>query len=129
MKKALITGITRQNSAYPAELLNKGYEVHGIKRRVSFFDTDLIDHLYRDPHESDMRLFLHYDDLTASSSLIRIIQQVQPDEIYNLPAQSPVAVSFEEPEYTANTDALGTLCILEAIRTHGLEKKTRFCQK
>eukprot|EP01036_Dinobryon_divergens_P061039 gene61039-81385_t len=129
MKKALITGITGQDGAYLAELLlNKGYKVHGIKRRSSFFNTDRIDHLYRDPHESGVRLFLHYGDLTDSSSLIRIIQQVQPDEIYNLAAQSHVAVSFEEPEYTANTDALGALRILEAIRILGLEKKTRFYQ-
>jgi GDPmannose 4,6-dehydratase len=130
MKKiALITGITGQDGSYLAEfLLEKGYEVHGIKRRTSLFNTDRIDHLYRDPHESDVRLFLHHGDLTDSSCLIRIIQQVQPDEIYNLAAQSHVAVSFEEPEYTANSDALGTLRILEAIRILGLEKKTRFYQ-
>lgn len=128
-KIALITGITGQDGAYLAEfLLNKGYVVHGIKRRASLFNTDRIDHLYRDVHEKDVRLFLHYGDLTDSSSLIRIIQQVQPDEIYNLAAQSHVAVSFEEPEYTANSDALGALRILEAIRTLGLERKTRFYQ-
>ncbi len=130
MKKiALITGITGQDGSYLAELLlNKGYEVHGIKRRTSLFNTDRIDHLYRDPHEKDVRLFLHHGDLTDSSSLIRIIQQVQPHEIYNLAAQSHVAVSFEEPEYTANSDALGALRILEAIRILGMEKKTRFYQ-
>ncbi|HGX93492.1 MAG TPA: GDP-mannose 4,6-dehydratase [Candidatus Tenderia sp.] len=129
MKKALITGITGQDGAYLAEfLLNKGYEVHGIKRRTSLFNTDRIDHLYRDPHEKDVRFFLHHGDMTDSSSLLRIIQQVQPDEIYNLAAQSHVAVSFEEPEYTANSDALGTLRVLEAIRILGLEKKTRFYQ-
>ena len=129
MKKALITGITGQDGAYLAEfLLNKGYEVHGIKRRTSLFNTDRIDHLYQDPHEQDVRFFLHHGDMTDSSSLLRIIQQVQPDEIYNLAAQSHVQVSFEEPEYTANSDALGTLRILEAIRILGLEKKTRFYQ-
>ena len=129
MKKALITGITGQDGAYLAEfLLDKGYEVHGIKRRTSLFNTDRIDHLYQDPHERDRRFILHHGDLTDSSSLLRIIQQVQPDEIYNLAAQSHVAVSFEEPEYTANSDALGTLRILEAIRILGLEKKTRFYQ-
>ena len=130
MKKiALITGITGQDGSYLAELLlSKGYEVHGIKRRTSLFNTDRIDHLYRDPHEKGVRLFLHHGDLTDSSSLIRIIQQVQPDEIYNLAAQSHVAVSFEEPEYTANSDALGSLRILEAIRILGMEKKTRFYQ-
>lgn len=128
-KIALITGITGQDGAYLAEiLLKKGYEVHGIKRRTSLFNTDRIDHLYRDPHEEDVRLFLHHGDLTDSSSLVRVIQQVQPDEIYNLAAQSHVAVSFEEPEYTANSDALGALRILEAIRILGLEKKTRFYQ-
>lgn len=128
-KKALITGITGQDGSYLAELLmSKGYEVHGIKRRTSLFNTDRIDHLYRDPHEEDVRLFLHHGDLTDSSSLIRIIQQVQPDEIYNLAAQSHVAVSFEEPEYTANSDALGALRILEAIRILEMEKKTRFYQ-
>jgi len=129
MKKALITGITGQDGAYLAEfLLDKGYEVHGIKRRSSLFNTDRIDHLYQDPHESDRRFILHHGDLTDSTSLIRVIQQVQPDEIYNLAAQSHVAVSFEEPEYTANSDALGALRLLEAIRILGLEKKTRFYQ-
>lgn len=129
MRKALITGITGQDGAYLAEfLLNKNYEVHGIKRRTSLFNTDRIDHLYQDPHEKHRRLVLHYGDMTDSSSLIRVIQQVQPDEIYNLAAQSHVAVSFEEPEYTANSDALGTLRLLEAIRILGLEKKTRFYQ-
>lgn len=128
-KVALITGVTGQDGAYLAEfLLNKGYTVHGIKRRTSLFNTDRIDHLYQDPHESDRRFILHHGDLTDSSSLIRIIQQVRPDEIYNLAAQSHVAVSFEEPEYTANSDALGALRILEAIRILGLEKKTRFYQ-
>ncbi len=128
-KIALITGITGQDGAYLAEfLLNKGYEVHGIKRRTSLFNTDRIDHLYQDPHETERKFILHHGDLTDSSSLIRIIQQVQPDEIYNLAAQSHVAVSFEEPEYTANSDALGSLRILEAIRILGLEKKTRFYQ-
>ncbi|ROR35142.1 GDP-mannose 4,6-dehydratase [Inmirania thermothiophila] len=128
-KKALITGVTGQDGAYLAEfLLGKGYEVHGVKRRTSLFNTDRIDHLYRDPHEEGVRFFLHHGDMTDSSSLIRIIQQVQPDEIYNLAAQSHVAVSFEEPEYTADSDALGTLRILEAIRILGLEKKTRFYQ-
>jgi GDPmannose 4,6-dehydratase len=130
MKKvALITGITGQDGSYLAEfLLNKGYEVHGIKRRTSLFNTDRIDHLYQDPHEKDRRFILHHGDLTDSSSLVRIIQQTQPDEIYNLAAQSHVAVSFEEPEYTANSDALGALRLLEAIRILGLEKKTRFYQ-
>lgn len=129
MKKALITGITGQDGAYLAELLlEKGYEVHGIKRRTSLFNTDRIDHLYQDPHDSDRRFILHHGDLTDSSSLMRIIQQVRPDEIYNLAAQSHVAVSFEEPEYTANSDALGALRVLEAIRNLGLEKKTRFYQ-
>ena len=128
-KIALITGVTGQDGAYLAEfLLGKGYEVHGIKRRTSLFNTDRIDHLYQDPHEQGRRFILHHGDLTDSSSLIRIIQQVQPDEIYNLAAQSHVAVSFEEPEYTANSDALGALRILEAIRILGLEKKTRFYQ-
>src|SRR5512141_1996782 len=128
-KKALITGITGQDGAYLAEfLLGKGYEVHGIKRRASSFNTDRIDHLYRDPHESGVRLKLHYGDLTDATNLIRVVQQVQPDEIYNLAAQSHVAVSFETPEYTANADALGTLRLLEAIRILGLEKKTRFYQ-
>ncbi|QND21372.1 GDP-mannose 4,6-dehydratase [Rhizobium leguminosarum bv. viciae] len=127
MKRALITGITGQDGSYLAELLiEKGYEVHGIKRRTSLFNTDRIDHLYQDPHDTNRRLVLHYGDMTDSSSLVRIIQQVQPDEIYNLAAQSHVAVSFEEPEYTANSDALGALRILEAIRILGLEKKTRF---
>ena len=128
-KIALITGVTGQDGAYLAEfLLNKNYEVHGIKRRTSLFNTDRIDHLYQDPHEKNRRFTLHYGDMTDSSSLTRIIQQVQPDEIYNLAAQSHVAVSFEEPEYTANSDALGALRILEAIRILGLEKKTRFYQ-
>jgi GDPmannose 4,6-dehydratase len=129
MKKALITGITGQDGAYLAELLlAKGYEVHGIKRRASSFNTDRIDHLYQDPHESERRLVLHYGDLTDATNLIRILQQVQPDEIYNLGAQSHVQVSFETPEYTANSDAMGTLRLLEAIRILGLEKKTRFYQ-
>ncbi|OIR06772.1 GDP-mannose 4,6-dehydratase [mine drainage metagenome] len=130
MKKiALITGITGQDGAYLAEfLLDKGYEVHGIKRRSSLFNTDRIDHLYEDPHVPDRRFFLHHGDMTDSSSLIRIIGQVRPDEIYNLAAQSHVAVSFEEPEYTADSDALGALRLLEAIRILGLEKKTRFYQ-
>ncbi|WP_413430191.1 GDP-mannose 4,6-dehydratase [Synechococcus sp. Cu2B8-bc1011] len=128
-KKALITGITGQDGSYLAELLlEKGYEVHGIKRRASSFNTTRIDHLYQDPHEDDPRLVLHYGDLTDSSNLIRIIQQVQPDEIYNLGAQSHVAVSFEAPEYTANSDALGTLRILEAVRMLGLTEKTRIYQ-
>ncbi len=128
-KVALITGVTGQDGSYLAELLlQKGYEVHGIKRRASLFNTNRIDHLYQDPHEEKPRFILHYGDMTDSSSLIRIIQQVQPDEIYNLAAQSHVAVSFEEPEYTANSDALGALRILEAIRILGLEKKTRFYQ-
>lgn len=128
-KVALITGITGQDGAYLAELLlEKGYVVHGIKRRTSMFNTDRIDHLYKDRHEDDVRFFLHHGDMTDSSSLIRIIKQVQPDEIYNLAAQSHVAVSFEEPEYTANSDALGVLRILEAIRILGLEKKSRFYQ-
>src|SRR5450756_1408548 len=128
-KVALITGITGQDGAYLAELLlKKGYVVHGIKRRSSLFNTDRIDHLYQDPHVEHQRFKLHYGDLTDSSSLVRIIQQTQPDEIYNLAAQSHVAVSFETPEYTANTDGIGTLRILEAIRILGLEKKTRFYQ-
>lgn len=128
-KRALITGVTGQDGAYLAEfLLGKGYEVHGLKRRASLFNTARIDHLYQDRHEKDVRFFLHHGDMTDSSSLIRIIQQVQPDEIYNLAAQSHVAVSFEEPEYTANSDALGVLRLLEAIRILGLEKKTRFYQ-
>src|SRR5687767_3996593 len=129
MKKALITGITGQDGAYLAELLlAKGYEVHGVKRRTSLFNTDRIDHLYQDPHEKGVRFVLHHGDMTDGSSLTRIIQQVLPDEIYNLAAQSHVAVSFEEPEYTANSDALGPLRILEAMRILGLEKKTRFYQ-
>lgn len=129
MKKALITGVTGQDGSYLASLLlEKGYEVHGIKRRSSIFNTDRIDHLYQDPHDQDRRFILHYGDMTDSSSLVRIMQQVQPDEVYNLAAQSHVAVSFEEPEYTANSDALGALRILEAIRILKLEKKTRFYQ-
>lgn len=128
-KKALITGITGQDGAYLAEfLLHKGYEVHGIKRRSSLFNTARIDHLYQDPHQEGRRFFLHHGDLTDSTNLIRIIQQVRPDEIYNLAAQSHVQVSFDTPEYTANVDALGTLRILEAIRILGLEKKSRFYQ-
>lgn len=128
-KVALITGVTGQDGAYLAELLlRKGYDVHGIKRRTSLFNTDRIDHLYQDPHTKDRRFILHYGDMTDSSSLIRIVQQVQPDEIYNLAAQSHVAVSFEEPEYTADSDAIGALRLLEAIRILGLEKKTRFYQ-
>ena len=129
VKKALITGITGQDGSYLAELLlDKGYQVHGIKRRASSFNTSRIDHLYQDPHESEPRLVLHYGDLTDSTNLIRIVQQVQPDEIYNLGAQSHVAVSFESPEYTANSDALGTLRILEAVRILGLTTKTRIYQ-
>jgi GDPmannose 4,6-dehydratase len=129
MKKALITGITGQDGAYLAELLlGKGYEVHGIKRRASLFNTDRIDHLYQDPHVGNRRFILHHGDLTDSSSLIHIIGKVRPDEIYNLAAQSHVAVSFEEPEYTANSDALGTLRVLEAIRILGLTEKTKFYQ-
>ena len=129
MKKALITGITGQDGSYLAEfLLSKGYEVHGIKRRTSLINTDRIDHLYQHPHEQNRKLILHHGDLTDSTSLIRIIQEVQPDEIYNLAAQSHVAVSFEEPEYTANSDALGALRILEAIRILKLEKKTKYYQ-
>jgi GDPmannose 4,6-dehydratase len=129
IKKALITGITGQDGAYLAEfLLGKGYEVHGIKRRSSSFNTDRIDHLYQDPHESTQKFFLHYGDLSDSMSLVRIVQQIQPDEIYNLGAQSHVAVSFESPEYTADTVGLGALRILEAIRISGLEKKTRYYQ-
>ncbi len=129
MKKALITGVTGQDGAYLAELLlDKGYEVHGIKRRTSLFNTDRIDHLYQDPHEKGRRFVLHHGDMTDSSSLVRVIQEVLPDEIYNLAAQSHVAVSFEEPEYTANSDALGALRILEAMRILGLEKKSRFYQ-
>jgi GDPmannose 4,6-dehydratase len=128
-KVALVTGITGQDGAYLAEfLLAKGYTVHGIKRRTSLFNTDRIDHLYQDPHVNNRNFILHYGDMTDSSSLVRIVQQVQPDEIYNLAAQSHVAVSFEEPEYTANSDALGALRMLEAIRILGLEKKSRFYQ-
>ena len=128
-KKALITGITGQDGSYLAELLlGKGYEVHGIKRRSSLINTNRIDHLYQDPHEKNRTLILHHGDLTDSTSLIRIIQEVQPDEIYNLAAQSHVAVSFEQPEYTANSDAIGTLRVLEAIRILKLEKKTKFYQ-
>jgi GDPmannose 4,6-dehydratase len=129
MKRALITGITGQDGAYLADfLLDKDYEVHGIKRRASLINTARVDHLYQDPHEEDVRFFMHYGDLTDSTNLIRIIQEVQPQEIYNLAAQSHVKVSFETPEYTANTDALGTLRLLEAIRILKLEKKTRFYQ-
>ena len=129
MKKALITGITGQDGSYLAEfLLNKNYEVHGIKRRTSLINTDRIDHLYQEPNETDRKFILHHGDLTDSTSLIRIIQEVQPDEIYNLAAQSHVAVSFEEPEYTANSDAIGALRILEAIRILKLEKKTKYYQ-
>jgi len=129
MKKSLITGITGQDGSYLAEfLLNKGYEVHGIKRRTSLINTDRIDHLYQEPYKKKRNFILHHGDLTDSTSLIRIIQEVQPDEIYNLAAQSHVAVSFEEPEYTANSDALGALRILEAIRILKLEKKTKFYQ-
>ena len=129
MKKALITGITGQDGSYLAEfLLKKGYEVHGIKRRTSLINTYRIDHLYQDPHELDKKLILHHGDMTDATSLIRIIQEIQPDEIYNLAAQSHVAVSFEEPEYTANSDALGALRILEAIRILKLEKKTKYYQ-
>ena len=129
MKKALITGITGQDGSYLAEfLLEKGYQVHGIKRRASSFNTERIDHLYQDPHQDNRNLFLHYGDLTDTSNLTRIIREVQPDEIYNLAAQSHVAVSFEVPEYTADVDALGTLRILEAIRFLGLESSTRFYQ-
>ena len=128
-KVALITGVTGQDGAYLSELLlSKGYIVHGIKRRASSFNTDRVDHLYHDQHEKDVRFFLHYGDMTDSTNLIRIIQDVQPDELYNLAAQSHVAVSFETPEYTANCDALGTLRLLEAIRILGLEKKTKFYQ-
>ena len=129
MKKALITGVTGQDGSYLSEfLIHKGYEVHGIKRRASTINTDRIDHLYKDPHEKNVKLILHHGDMTDSTSLIRIIQEIQPDEIYNLAAQSHVAVSFEEPEYTANSDALGALRILEAIRILKLEKKTRYYQ-
>lgn len=129
MKTALITGITGQDGAYLAELLlSKGYQVHGLKRRASLLNTDRIDHLYQDPHENDVRLRLHYGDLTDATNLIRIIQEIRPDEIYNLAAQSHVAVSFETPEYTANSDGLGTLRLLEAIRLLGLGSTTRFYQ-
>jgi GDPmannose 4,6-dehydratase len=129
MKRALITGITGQDGAYLAEfLLGKGYEVHGVKRRSSSFNTARVDHLYRDPHEQDVRFFMHYGDMTDATNLIRIIQEVQPEEIYNLAAQSHVQVSFETPEYTANADALGTLRLLEAIRILNLKDKTRFYQ-
>ena len=129
MKKALITGITGQDGTYLTELLlSKGYEVHGIKRRASLINTQRIDHLYQDPHEKNIRLVLHYGDLTDSTNIIRIIQQVQPDEIYNLGAMSHVQVSFEEPEYAANVDGVGTLRILEAVRILGLEKKTKIYQ-
>ncbi|RFF29569.1 GDP-mannose 4,6-dehydratase [Wenzhouxiangella sediminis] len=129
MKKALLTGVTGQDGAYLTELLlEKGYQVHGIKRRASQFNTHRIDHLYQDPHEPDPRLVLHYGDLTDSTNLIRVVQEVQPDEIYNLGAQSHVAVSFESPEYTANSDAMGTLRLLEAIRILGLEDEVRFYQ-
>ncbi len=129
MKRALITGVTGQDGAYLSQfLLEKDYEVHGIKRRSSSFNTSRVDHLYRDPHEENVRFFMHYGDLTDATNLIRIIQEIQPDEIYNLAAQSHVQVSFETPEYTANSDALGTLRILEAIRILNLEKKTRFYQ-
>jgi len=128
-KVALITGVTGQDGAYLAEfLLNKGYEVHGIKRRASLFNTDRIDHIYQDPHDKDQKFILHYGDLTDSTNIIRIIQAIRPDEIYNLGAQSHVAVSFESPEYTADSVGLGTLRILEAIRISGLEKKSRFYQ-
>ena len=129
MKKALITGVTGQDGAYLAELLlHKGYEVHGIKRRASLFNTDRIDHLYQGPHQKDRRFLLHYGDLSDAGNLVRIMQEVQPDEVYNLAAQSHVQVSFESPEYTANVDALGTLRLLEAIRLLGLEGRTRFYQ-
>lgn len=129
MKRALITGITGQDGAYLAEfLLKKGYEVHGIKRRTSLFNTDRIDHLYQDPHERDLKFKLHYGDLTDSTNIIRIVQEVQPDEIYNLGAMSHVKVSFDEPEYTANVDGVGTLRILEAVRILGLQNKTKIYQ-
>ncbi len=129
MKKALITGVTGQDGSYLAELLlEKGYEVHGIKRRASSFNTERVDHIYQDRHESNPNFFLHYGDLTDTSNLVRLVQEIQPDEIYNLGAQSHVAVSFESPEYTADVDAMGTLRLLEAIRICGLEKKTRFYQ-
>src|SRR6056297_2553927 len=126
MKVALITGVTGQDGAYLSELLlKKGYEVHGIKRRSSLFNTDRVDHLYKDQHEENVNFFLHFGDLTDATNMIRIVQEVQPDEIYNLAAMSHVQVSFETPEYTANVDAMGTLRILEAVRILGLEKKTR----
>ncbi len=129
IKKALITGITGQDGSYLAELLlSKGYEVHGMKRRSSSFNTSRIDHLYQDPHKNDPKFFLHYGDLTDSTNIIRLIQEIKPDEIYNLGAQSHVAVSFESPEYTANSDALGTLRILEAVRLSGLKEKTKIYQ-
>ncbi|MCT8858010.1 GDP-mannose 4,6-dehydratase [Shewanella xiamenensis] len=129
IKKALITGVTGQDGSYLAELLlSKGYEVHGIKRRASSFNTERVDHIYQDRHESSPNFFLHYGDLTDTSNLVRLVQEIQPDEIYNLGAQSHVAVSFESPEYTADVDAMGTLRLLEAIRICGLEKKTRFYQ-
>ncbi|MFZ0539136.1 MAG: GDP-mannose 4,6-dehydratase, partial [Candidatus Sulfotelmatobacter sp.] len=129
MKKALITGITGQDGSYLAEfLLTKGYEVHGIKRRSSLLNTERIDHLYEDPHVPDRRFFLHYGDMTDANSLIRVVEKVQPDEIYNLAAQSHVAVSFEQPEYTANADGLGTLRLLDAVRVLGLERTARFYQ-
>ena len=128
-KTALISGVTGQDGAYLAELLlSKGYVVHGIKRRASLFNTDRVDHLYQDPHQPDVRFRLHYGDMTDATNLIRIIQETQPDEIYNLAAQSHVQVSFETPEYTANADALGTLRLLEAIRILGMERRTRFYQ-
>src|SRR5438270_5726073 len=129
MKRALITGITGQDGAYLSEfLLRKGYEVHGIKRRASLFNTDRIDHLYQDPHVSQRNFILHYGDMTDSTNLLHVVQRVQPDEIYNLAAQSHIAVSFEEPEYTANVDAVGTLRLLEAVRILGLTKSARFYQ-
>ena len=128
-KTALITGITGQDGAYLAELLiEKGYTVHGIKRRASLLNTDRVDHLYQDPHESDRRFILHYGDMTDATNLIRVVQETQPDELYNLAAQSHVAVSFETPEYSADADALGTLRLLEAIRILGLGERTRFYQ-
>src|SRR6266852_2300578 len=129
MKKALITGITGQDGSYLAEfLLARGYQVHGIKRRSSLLNTERVDHLYEDPHVPGRRFFLHYGDMTDANSLLCVVERVQPDEIYNLAAQSHVAVSFEQPEYTANADALGTLRLLDAIRVLGLEKKVRFYQ-
>ena len=129
MKKALITGITGQDGCYLAEfLLAQGYDVHGIKRRASLLNTERVDHLYEDPHVPGRCFFLHYGDMTEASSLIRVVEKAQPDEIYNLAAQSHVAISFQQPEYTANTDALGTLRLLDAVRILGLQKKTRFYQ-